>query len=173
MSRRQHVAVAGNVWRRVLVTCARTHDTMASAAQCAWQSVVFRFVHTGVVNDVSRVIDCAQKFVFHVNELLSLHRNTCGRQRAVRVPKVVLKLAFMEHTHTHTSQRLFGTSVCVCFFLTAARGLAERHHEIDSICFLMVALRAHGTRAETYDEGMPFPESTWKSPTRTYVRRAY
>ena len=57
MSRRPHVAVAGSVskthcWCRVLVTFARTHDTMASAAQCAWQSVVFRFLNTGVVNDV-------------------------------------------------------------------------------------------------------------------------
>ena len=73
-------AVRGSCGKRVVSSigdvCVRAHVTMASAAQCAWQSVVFRFLHTGVVNDVSRVIDCAQKFVLHVNELLSLHRNT-------------------------------------------------------------------------------------------------
>ena len=76
-----------------------------------------------------------------------LFTETHGRQRAAFVPKVVLKLAFMEHTHHNA----YLARLCV-FSLTAARGPAERHHEMDSMCFLMVALRAHGTRAETYDE---------------------
>ena len=70
---------------------------MALAAQCAWQSVVLRFLHKGVVNDVSRVTACAQNFVLRVNDLLS-SIETHDRQRAARVPTGVLKLAFLEHT---------------------------------------------------------------------------
>ena len=80
---------------------------MASAAQCTWQFVVF---HTIVVNDVSRITDCLQKSVMRVNDLLSSNE-THGRQRSARVPKGVLKLAFMEQS----SPRSFGTYVWTCF----------------------------------------------------------
>ena len=49
------------------------------------------------------------------------------------------------------------------FFLTVGHGPAERHHQMDSICFLMVTLRARDIKSETFDEGMQFSESTWKS----------
>ena len=52
--------------------------------------------------------------------------------------------------------------MCV-FFLTVGHGPAERHHQMDSICFLMVTLRARDIKSDTFDEGMQFSESTWKS----------
>ena len=112
--------------------------------------------------DVSLI--ARKSFVLRVNKVTSPHQ-THDRQSAARVPTGVLKLAFMEHT----SQRLFITYV---FFLTVGHGPAERHHQLDSICFLMVTLRARDIKSETFDEGMQFSESTRKSHTWTYVRRA-
>ena len=92
-SRRQLLAVAGNVSNTHAVGVeyevrANTRfDGVCSAARVA---DCFLFLHTGVVRDVSRVTDCAQKFVLRVNDLLS-SIETHGGQRAARVPKGVFK----------------------------------------------------------------------------------
>ena len=57
----------------------------------------------------------ARKFVLRVNEFVASPQKTHGRQRAARVTKNRAQES-VHGTHTHTSQRLFGTSVCVCVF---------------------------------------------------------
>ena len=95
--------------------------------------------------------------MLRVNDLLT-SVETHGEQRAARVPKGVLKLAFMEHT----SPRLFGTYVWVFLDLRhmGPSGAPSRNAQL---FVLVVTLRACGINAETYDEGIPSSESTWKS----------
>ena len=150
-SRRQLLAVAGNVSNthtvgvEYEVRVNTRFDGVCSAVRVADCFFLFFFLLSGVGRDVSRVNDCAQKFVLLVNDLLS-SIETHGGQRAARVPKRRVQVS-VHGTHITT------LNWHVYVFFGGGTGASSARSRNEQHVFLMVTLCARGIGAETYDEG--------------------